>query len=344
MTAAFAEAPARPVRPPHPSFAGLCWVTWRQHRTALLATLAVIAFAALALVYYGLQMHSDFASLNLAACVQGREPIAGATSLAAPHCSAKVEAFHSDQDRVNQLMALTLPLPLVFGLFIGAPLLAREYESGSYRFTFTQGAGRTRWLVTKIGVLTAFTLAATIAFTAVVMWWYAPLVPLNGRLGTGVQEIYGAVFVGRAVFAFSVGILAGAVLRRVVPAIGVTLVAWIAVVLPSITVLRPHLLAPVTVVNAPNTPSGLIISDVWKSPTGTIQTSSQMADSTYNAAESGHKLDAAQYLYQQGYVHTVVYQPASRFWTMQFIEAGGLAVLSAAFLITAVWLVRRRAA
>lgn len=342
MTATIAEAPTRPVRPPHPSFAGLCWVTWRQHRTALLATLAVVVFAALALVYYGLQMHRDFASLNLAAC--GPESVTGAVNHVAQHCSTELEDFHSDQDRVNQLMALTLPLPVVLGLFIGAPLLAREYESGTYRFAFTQGAGRTRWLVTKIGVLTAYTLATTTAFTAVVMWWYAPLVPLNGRLGTGVQEIYGAVFVGRAVFAFSVGILAGAVLRRVVPAIGVTLVAWIAVVIPSITVLRQHLLASLTVVNPPNTPSGMIISDVWKSATGTVQNSSQMADATYSAAESGHKLDAAQYLYQQGYVHTVVYQPASRFWTLQFIEAGGLAVLSAVFLLAAVWLVCRRAA
>jgi len=344
MTATFAEAPARPVRPPHPSFAGLCWVTWRQHRTALLATLATIVFAALALAYYGLQMHRDFASLNLAACVQGSGSVAGVTSLAAQHCSTKVETFHSDQDRVNQLMALSLPLPVIFGLFIGAPLLAREYESGTFRFAFTQGAGRTRWLVTKIGVLTAFTLAATTAFTAVVMWWYAPLVALNGRLGTGVQEIYGAVFVARAVFAFAFGILAGAVLRRVVPAIGVTLVAWIAVVIPSITVLRQHLLAPLTVVDPLNTPSGLIISDVWRSPSGAVLNSSQMADDTYNAATAGHKLDLAQYLYQQGYVHTVVLQPASRFWTLQFIEAGGLAVLSAGLLIAAIWLVRRRAA
>lgn len=344
MTAAFAEAPARAVRPPHPSFAGLCWVTWRQHRTALLATLAVLVFSALALVFYGLQMHSDFASLDLAACVPGPASVTGAVSQVAQHCSAKVAAFQSDQNRVTQLMALMLPLPVVFGLFISAPLLAREFESGTYRFAFTQGAGRTRWLVTKIGVLTAFTLAATTAFTAVVMWWYGPLVALNGRLGTGVQEIYGAVFVARAVFAFSVGILAGAVLRRVVPAIGVTLVAWIAAVLPSITVLRPRLLASVTVVNPPTTPSGLIISDVWRSPTGTDLNSSQLADATYSAAGSGHKLDIAQYLYQQGYVHTVVYQPASRFWTLQFIEAGGLTVLSAGLFFAAVWLVRRRAA
>jgi len=107
------------------------------------------------------------------------------------------------------------------------------------------------------------------------MWWYAPLIPLDGRVGqTGIPEIYGAVFVARAVFALALGILAGAALRRVVPAIGATLVAWIAVVIPSITALRPHLLTPLTAVNLPDTPDGWIIGDVWKSPTGTVLNSS----------------------------------------------------------------------
>ena len=350
MTATSAEAPSRPVHPPrpqrlpHPAFAGLCWVAWRQQRIALLATFAAVVFGALVLVYYGLPMHRDFTSLNLAACAPGSGP-GVALAAAARDCGAPLTAFHGDQDRVNQLMALFLPLPVAFGLFIGAPLLAREYESGTYRFAFTQGAGRTRWLAAKISVLMVFTLATAIAFTAVVMWWYAPLIPLDGRLGqTGIQEIYGVVFVARAVFALALGILAGAVLRRVVPAIGVTLVVWTAVVIASITSLRQHLVTALTVVNAPNTPSGWIISDVWKSPAGTVLSSSQVAEDQYNASVAGHKFDLAQYLYQQGYVHTVIYQPASRFWALQSVEAGALVAVSAGLVLATVWLVRRRAA
>jgi ABC-type transport system involved in multi-copper enzyme maturation permease subunit len=345
MTATTAQAPTRPARPPHLAFTGLCWVTWRQHRTALLAILAVFVFSALVLVYYGLSMHRDFTSLKLAACAQVPGSEAGSVNRDGLSCANELADFHGDQNRVSQLMAAFLPLPAVFGLFIGAPLLAREYESGTFRFTFTQGAGRTRWLATKISVLTAFTIATATAFTAVVMWWYAPLVPLDGRIGqTGIPEIYGAVFVARAVFALAVGILAGAALRRVVPAIGVSLVAWIAVVVLSITTLRAHLLTPLTAVDAPQNPSGWIVSDVWKSPTGTVLNSSQVAEDLYKASAAGHKFDGAQYLYQHGYVHTVVYQPASRFWALQGIEAGGLVVLSAALLLAALWLVRRRAA
>lgn len=237
-----------------------------------------------------------------------------------------------------------LPLPVLFGLFLGAPPLAREYESGTYRFTFTQGAGRTRWLVTKIGLLTLLTLGSTTAFTVLVMSWYAPLVPVDGRIGQGIQEIYGPVFVARAVFALALGVLAGAVLRRVVPAIGATLVAWTAVVIPSITVLRPHLLTPLTGIDLSGAPNGWIISDVWRSPTGAVLNTSQVAEALYKASGAGYKFQADQYLFGQGYVRTVVYQPAGRFWALQCIEAGGLAVVSAGLLLAAVWFVRRRAA
>lgn len=332
-------SPARRVQPARPALPGLFWVTVRQHRTALLGVAGTLGFCALVLIYYGLQMHRDFRSLGMADCLPTPT---GELSRA---CNDNALAFQGDQNRATQVMAVFLPLPLVFGLFIGAPLLAREYESGTYRFAFTQGAGRTRWLVTKIAVLTVFTIAIATAFTGVVMWWYAPLVPLDGRIGqTGIPEIYGAVFVARAVFALAVGILAGAVLRRVVPAIGATLVAWIAVVVPSIVSLRPHLLSPLTVVNGTNPVVGWVISDTWKGPTGSVLNQTQIADALYSASAAGHKFDSNSYLYQHGYAQTELYQPANRFWSLQFIEAGGLAVLSLGLLVAAVWLVRRRAA
>lgn len=335
------DAVARPVRTARPPVRRLAWVTWRQHRTVLLAMTGVTAACALILYFYGRQMHADFGSIGLYNCLPGR----GARPAVHEHCDEMVQEFHSDQNRVSQLMAAFLPLPVIFGLFLGAPLLAREYESGTYRFAFTQSAGRTRWLVTKIVLLTLFTIVATTAFTAVVMWWYSPLVPLDGRIGsTGIPEIYGSVFVGRAVFALAVGILAGALLRRVVPAIGATLVVWIAVVVPSITALRPHLMSPLTAVDPPSDPNGWIITDTWKSPSGSVLSYDQVSQLLYNASAAGHKLDGAGYLAGQGYVHTLTYQPADRFWPLQLIETGGLTVLSTVLLVAAVWLVRRRAA
>jgi hypothetical protein len=326
------DAPAGP----RPALSGLAWVTGRQHRSALVGVGVVLAVSALALVWYGLHEHADFAKLGLAACTPGHEVV---------HCGALVDAFGADQNRITQLIAVLLPLPVLFGLFIGAPLLAREYESGTFRFAFTQGAGRTRWLMVKIAILTGFTVATSTALTLVVIWWYGPMVALDGRLGgSAVYEVYGAVFVARALFALALGVLAGALLRRVVPAIGATLAVWIAVVIGSVTTLRSHLMAPVRAVNAPAPAHAWTLRETWTAPNGQLVGRAQINELLYQTSLAGHKLDATSYLAQRGYRYSVVYQPGGRFWAFQAIEAGGLVVLSALLLVAAVWLVRRRAA
>jgi hypothetical protein len=45
-----------------------------------------------------------------------------------------------------------------------------------------------------------------------------------------------------------------------------------------------------------------------------------------------------------GYTQWTSYQPASRFWPFQWIEAGWLLALSALLVAATIWLVRRRAA
>lgn len=278
----------------------------------MLALTAVLLLCGLTLLWNGLTMHSDYRQLGLAGCLPGGH---------APHCSARLDAFSSDQTRATQLVAVMLPLPVLFGLFLGAPLLAREFESGSYRFAFTQGVGRTRWLAAKITLLGAFTAIAALAFTLIVVWWYGPLVGLNGRLGAGtIYEIYGPVFVARALFAFCFGVLLGSLLRRVVPAMGATLAAWVAVVAASITLVRSHLLPPLTAINTAVPGKPWVLTDTWTSPDGHLLNRAEISDLQFNAAAAGHKLDRLQYLRGQGYRHVLIYQPADRFWTLQLIE------------------------
>ena len=50
------------------------------------------------------------------------------------------------------------------------------------------------------------------------------------------------------------------------------------------------------------------------------------------------------YLTQHGYSEWTSYQPASRFWPFQWIEAGWLLALSVVLIAVTIWLVRRRAA
>jgi hypothetical protein len=62
-------------------------------------------------------------------------------------CSAATTAL-SDTDGPIQgfLTVLLLAVPALIGMFWGAPLVAREFETGTYRLAWTQGVTRTRWL------------------------------------------------------------------------------------------------------------------------------------------------------------------------------------------------------
>ena len=58
----------------------------------------------------------------------------------------------------------------------------------------------------------------------------------------------------------------------------------------------------------------------------------------------GGSVNPVQYLVRHGFTQMTSYQPASRFWTFQFIEGGWLFALSLLLIAATVWLVRRRAA
>ncbi|MEY9928703.1 ABC-type transport system involved in multi-copper enzyme maturation permease subunit [Catenulispora sp. GP43] len=339
MTTAMTESTTAPsVRAAGPTLRALAWVTWRQHRTAFIGLTAVFVFCGLLLLQNGLKMHTDFRRLGLADCLPGHQD---------PACPAGIDAFHHDQDLVTRLTAAFFTLPVLFGMFLGAPLTAREFESGTYRFAFTQGVGRTRWLATKISLVVAFTLVSACGFAAVVIWWYGPLVAPRGRLAASslTYEIYGTVFVGRALFALALGIFAGALVRRVVPAIAVTLTGWIAVFLVTFVSLRSHFLTPLTAVDtmAPgNNP--WVIAEQWTAPGGRVLSHAEAFTLQSKSAAAGHTQDLRTYLAQQGYSYRAAYFPESRFWTFQTIETSGLVVLSLMLLTATVWLVRRRAA
>ena len=100
---------------------------------------------------YGLRVHHLWDPfLRAAACARppGRTGAAAASVLAA-----------SDLRRSLNLSGFADPAS-PSGMFVGAPLLAREYSSGTARFAWTQGAGRTRPTVAKLILLGLAVLAS----------------------------------------------------------------------------------------------------------------------------------------------------------------------------------------
>lgn len=307
---------------------GMVWVTWRQHRLALAGAAALLGAVAVFLVVQGLHLHAVYASLGLS----------GLRAFDTPRAVSRAQTFSFEYYGWGlYLPRLLMFLPLFLGAFLGAPLLARELENGTFRFAWTQGVGRTRWVVAKLLLLGAALTVMTLAFSALFSWWYRPFGLLVGRA----FEVEGIVFAARTLFAFTLGALFGVVLRRTVPAIAATMLVWFAVVAPDVLFLRAHYQAPLTgLVNLTGKFSTeWTLSQWWVDPHG-----HRLSTGAYNTlVRSLNTGDPQSWLARHHYQMWETYQPAGRFWHFQVIEASGLCLLALGLAVATVWWVRRRA-
>jgi adenylate kinase len=200
MTALTAPAPQATHRRPVP-WTKLAWVTWRQHRATLAGVLVLLGGLSVLLVLTGLRIRGAYSSLGLGSCAGG---------------SARCQSLRGIFAKEYFFTANSMPrylqfAPALIGAFAGGPLLAREFETGTFRFAWTQGAGRTRWIVTKLILLAAVTTAAALAFSLLFSWWYRPFEPVISRMLAGqAYEVEGIVFAARTLFGVMLGALAGA--------------------------------------------------------------------------------------------------------------------------------------
>jgi hypothetical protein len=331
VTAAVVAAPARvPVR-------GLAWVTWRQHRAALAGAVGALAGLALLLLATGLPMHAAADRYGLAACAGGVD---------APGCPAAAALFGQRWDGWAMFLPRLLEfLPGVLGMFVGAPVVARELESGTHRFAWAQGAGRTGWLVVKLAGLGAVLLAAALAFSALWSWWYQPFVPLRGRIEPGqAYEVGGLVFAARTLFGFTAGVLFGTVIRRVVPAMAATALGWLLVTWPATIWLRRRIVAPLTVpADSPLNSDTSWTVDRWATdPSGHRLTSAQV-DALFlrDRPATGRGTTIQDWLTAHGYAQWAAVQPDTRFWHFQLVEAGAYTLLALTLAAATVPLLRR---
>ena len=126
-------------------------VTWRQHRYALAGVAVLLGMLAVWLWILGTPLHHAYAAAI--ACHPASSPA----------CAGLDGTF---QGMDNLLMGPATPggvflqvVPVLIGASAGAPVLAREMETGTFRYAWTQGFGRWRWALAKL-VLLAVVLAA----------------------------------------------------------------------------------------------------------------------------------------------------------------------------------------
>jgi len=332
----------------------MTWLVWRQHRNqAYLAAAGLAAFAALFLVT-GAQMSSQYQS--------------ALRSCAASHsCGSVLSTLNLGSPVLSLLINLTLLVPGLLGAFWGGPLVARELETGTSQFAWMQSITRRRWLSVKVGWALLAAAAGAGAISAIVTWWSGPMNALqHGRFLPGQFDVQGIAPVGYALFAVTLGITAGALLRRTVPALATTIGVYAALRIVIAEYLRPHYLTALRVTyplsfsrQAPSLPgSYLLISRGVAGPGGHAPSSQARlgAGVDINGMRISNLPSACQAVIGQGparlfrclnadgYRAFFTYQPASRFWTFQGIETGIFVILAAALIgVTAIVVLRRDA-
>ena len=269
---------------------GLAWVTWRQHRGALTGAIMLLGAISAWLVVSGLAMHHAYASYGLNKC--------GDINKGA--CRAALNLFqHQYQSLIQSQPQLLLLVPGVLGIFVGAPVIARELESGTYRFAWTQGRNRVRWIVAKLAILGTILTVLALGFSALFAWWYGPWNTILGRISPwSAYEVSGILFAARTLFAFTLGALIGAITRRTVPAMAATAALFLGVVLPSTAWLRQYIETPITILTGMSpldrTPMAIELSNGTNAHVGTQgpQTAWQLSMWTQDA--TGHHLTTSQ--------------------------------------------------
>jgi hypothetical protein len=206
---------------------------WRQFRTQAAAAFAALAAFAILLAITGARLVHLY-NTTVAGCnAQG-------------DCQAVENAFiANDAFLRNGLGLLLLFVPALIGVFWGAPLIARELETGTFRLAWTQSVTRRRWLLVKLGVVGALSMSIAGLLSLMVTWWFIPLDRVNAnRFSPAVFDVRHIVPIGYAAFAFALGVTAGALTRRTMPAMAATLVAFVGARLAMTHWLRPHLITP----------------------------------------------------------------------------------------------------
>lgn len=317
-------------------------VTLRQFRMEAAVSFGVLAALAVVLAVTGphlAQTNDAFQRACNAAgdCATARNPVLGV-----------------DLGLQSGLPFLVTVAPALIGIFFGATLVARELETGTFRFAWTQSVTLRRWVAVKLVLVGLAAMAVAALLTWMVDWWMSPLDAVNNnRFDLSNFGFHGVAPIGYAAFAFALGASAGVLLRRTVPAMAATLVGFIAARLAVEYRIRPHLAAPLheslslsstghfgTLVASASTgasslaPPRITIPSDWVLSTAVV-------DRAGHALTRQHLVDACPAYGQRpdpatiqsahaacisklsATFHTVVtYQPGRRFWPFQWAETG----------------------
>jgi hypothetical protein len=321
-----AAARSQPVNDARVPWRRLVAVALRQHKASLTACAAFAVLVASEMAVTGLILHgsgTDVFSVG-------------------PH------SLWPLYNGTETALKLVLPLiPVLAGLFFGAPLVAREIETGTARFAWAQDAGRTRWLLANVVPVALVVMVIAAGLGLEYRWWLRPLAAPGAFWLERLFALNPLPFAGWTLLGLSLGVLLGATIRRTVPAMAATLACGLPAMYVALAWQRRYL-----------PPLRRAAADPTFSPRGGYGSSGLLTSGSGQRPDiissalgwpDGRLLTAAELHHPAAWFRShhiqvwLTYQPGNRFFLFQCIEFGWLVLLSALLIAATVLLIRRGA-
>jgi hypothetical protein len=366
----------------------MIWLTWRQFRAQAITAAAALMVFAILLAATESDLSSMYNSSGLTTC--HGDACAGLASQFLDQLASGGGGFLVPGSAYAILYFLSILViliaPAVTGTFWGAPLIARELEAGTLRLTWNQSITRTTWLTVKLALIGVAAMAVAEAFSVIQAWWAAPIgkavglggsssIFSEGRFGWFVFPTHGITPLGYAAFAFVLGVTAGLLIQRPIPAMAITLAIFAAFQFITPVWIRPNLFPTsrtvttiaaasanvslranprlaLTASSVPGQPGAWIISsegvNAAGQPVSTIPAGCESVISHAIGPGAGTSLLPG----ESNALNTCVasngirvaesYQPASHYWPLQWSETGMFLALTLALAGYCFWRVSRR--
>jgi ABC-type transport system involved in multi-copper enzyme maturation permease subunit len=346
----------------------MIWFAWRQFRLQALIALALLLALATAFLVTGPSLVHVYDTTVVGCKARG-------------DCQAATSSYLSAYPFLQNLLTESVLLAVLIGVFWGAPLVAREFDTGTYRLAWTQSVSRTRWLVSKYSIGAVASIVTAALFTLMATWWSSPLDRVRDQ-PFSLFDTRDIVPIGYALFAFTLGVALGAVVRRTIPAMVLTIAAFAAVRVSFIQFVRPHFATALHATSALAGPTakgfrigGVLKAGVWmlsnvvKNAAGRVfpilsggidfqpdgngavtfvgvgRCPNKIPNAFAGGGNSGPPKAAREALAKcvnSFHLRQLIsYQPASRYWTFQWYELGSYVLLSALLVWFSVWWIRR---
>jgi hypothetical protein len=329
----------------------MMWLTWRQFRAQAAVLYGAVAVLAAVLALTGPRLVSMYRADG-------------------PSFLNNLSGVYTGLYLFGTLAVLAVPA--LAGMFLGAPLVARELDAGTHRLAWTL-TSRTRWLTAKLGITGAGAVAAAGLLSLAMTWWAEPvdaaIASHDGQPGPGIfvlprlaPEVFGGRGVapsGYAAFAFVLGVAIGIAVRRTLPAMALLLAVFAVTQVVMATAVRPVLIAPVTA-RVPITAADLTFIGIRGNVEVAVPQPGAWVTAQHTLDGAGQTVTPPSWILQcpgavpgqpdqacfarlarLGYRQEVSYQPASRFWPLQATETALYLALALALALICLWQVRR---